>query len=72
MDHAKVLGTIRQLNSVINNQKTFWKDQALKTALQATKCSNDLPATGDDFDYYSSYQGVREVLDIEGNRILNM
>ncbi|VDH93832.1 exosome complex exonuclease RRP6 [Mytilus galloprovincialis] len=51
---------------------TNYTQQALTTALQATKCSNDLPATGDDFDYYSSYQGVREVLDIEGNRILNI
>ncbi|XP_052082605.1 exosome component 10-like [Mytilus californianus] len=51
---------------------TDYTQQALKTALLATKCSNDLPATGDDFDYYSSYQGVREVLDIEGNRILNI
>lgn len=51
---------------------TEYTQQALKSALQATKCSNDLPATGDDFDYYSSFQGVREVLDIEGNRILNI
>ena len=50
----------------------FLLQQALKTVLQATKCSNELPATGDDFDYYSSFQGVRDVLDIEGNRILNM
>lgn len=54
------------------NSLTEYTQQALKTVLQATKCSNELPATGDDFDYYSSFQGVRDVLDIEGNRILNI
>ncbi|XP_061184893.1 exosome complex component 10-like [Saccostrea echinata] len=46
--------------------------QALKSVLQATRASNDLPAAGDDFDYYSSFQGVRDILDIEGKRVLNI
>ncbi|KAJ8319871.1 hypothetical protein KUTeg_001458 [Tegillarca granosa] len=49
-----------------------YTQNALKSVLQATKCSNELPATGDDFDYYSSFQGVRDVLDIEGKRILHI
>ena len=45
--------------------------QTLKAVLQATKSSNSLPAAGDDYDYYSSYQSFRDILDIEGKRILH-
>uniref|UniRef100_A0A8W8J1W6 HRDC domain-containing protein n=1 Tax=Magallana gigas TaxID=29159 RepID=A0A8W8J1W6_MAGGI len=46
--------------------------QALKSVVQATRVSNNLPASGDDYDYYSSFQGVRDILDIEGKRVLNI
>ncbi|XP_053378840.1 exosome component 10-like [Mercenaria mercenaria] len=46
--------------------------QTLKSVLQATKCSNEMPAEGDDFDFYSSYQGFQDVMNIEGKRILHM
>lgn len=46
--------------------------QALKSVVQATRVSNNLPAAGDDYDYYSSFQGVRDILDIEGKRVLNI
>jgi hypothetical protein len=45
---------------------------ALKSVLQATKASNDLPASGDDFDYYSTFEGFRDIMGIEGNRILHL
>ncbi|XP_022335537.2 exosome complex component 10-like [Crassostrea virginica] len=46
--------------------------QALKSVVQATRVSNDLPAAGDDYDYYSSFQRVRDILDVEGKRVLNI
>ncbi|KAL4221351.1 Exosome component 10 [Mactra antiquata] len=45
--------------------------KTLKAVLQATKCSNEMPAAGDDFDYYSSFQGFQDVMDIEGKRLLH-
>ncbi|KAL5015456.1 hypothetical protein ScPMuIL_009726 [Solemya velum] len=44
----------------------------LKAVLKATKSSNELPASGDDFDYYSSYQAFQDVMDVEGKRILHV
>ena len=46
--------------------------QTLQAVLQATKSSNEMPAAGDDFDYYSSFQGFQDVMNIEGKRILHM
>ena len=40
--------------------------------LLATKSSNELPASGDDFDYYSSFPAFQDVMNIEGKRILHM
>jgi len=45
--------------------------QALRSVLQATKSSNDLPV-GDDYDFYSTFRSVRDVMDIEGRRILSI
>ena len=50
----------------------FHSQHTLRSVLLATKASNDLPAAGDDFDYYTSFQGVRDILDIEGKRILHV
>ncbi|KAK3593284.1 hypothetical protein CHS0354_012379, partial [Potamilus streckersoni] len=44
----------------------------LTAVLQATKSSNELPAEGDDFDYYSSFQGFQDVMAIEGRRCLHL
>ncbi|RUS73284.1 hypothetical protein EGW08_018957, partial [Elysia chlorotica] len=46
-----------------------FSQKALRSVLKATRSSNDLPV-GDDFDFYSTYRSVRDVLDIEGQRIL--
>ncbi|XP_069106057.1 exosome complex component 10-like [Argopecten irradians] len=51
---------------------TEFTQKTLRAVLQATKSSNDLPAAGDDFDYYSSFQSFRDILDIEGKRILHI
>ncbi|XP_060085137.1 exosome component 10-like [Ylistrum balloti] len=51
---------------------TEFTQKTLRAVLQATKSSNDLPAAGDDFDYYSSFQGFRDILDVEGKRILHI
>ncbi|XP_070207378.1 exosome complex component 10-like isoform X2 [Littorina saxatilis] len=50
---------------------TDFSQQMLRTVVQATKTSNDLP-TGDDYDYYSTYNSVRNVLDLEAGRILQL
>ena len=62
--------TILILNDFYIN-KTFFQQQALRSVLQATKSSNDLPV-GDDYDFYSTFRSVRDVMDIEGRRILSM
>ena len=38
----------------------------------ATKCANGLPTVGDDYDYYSSFESFRQLMQIEGERILQM
>ena len=43
----------------------------LRTVLQATKASNDLP-TGDDYDFYSTYNSVRNIMDLEARRLLQL
>ncbi|KAK2163369.1 hypothetical protein LSH36_81g07020 [Paralvinella palmiformis] len=45
---------------------------AFKSIIGAIKSSNDLPASGDDFDYYSSFESFRTLMDMEGSRILHM
>lgn len=45
--------------------------KGFQAVVQATKSSNELPL-GDDYDYYSTFPAVREVLDIEGRRILTL
>ncbi|XP_046576911.1 LOW QUALITY PROTEIN: exosome component 10-like [Haliotis rubra] len=48
-----------------------YSQTVLKSVLQATRSSNSLP-TGDDYDFYSTYRSVKDVLDIEGRRILQL
>ncbi|PVD36992.1 hypothetical protein C0Q70_03985 [Pomacea canaliculata] len=48
-----------------------FSQQSLRTVLQATKASNDLP-TGDDYDFYSTFDAVRDVLDFEARRTLQL
>ncbi|KAI0224766.1 Exosome component 10 [Lamellibrachia satsuma] len=45
---------------------------ALQAAMLATKCSNGLPSVGDDFDYYSSFESFRQLMHVEGERILQI
>ena len=45
---------------------------AFKSVMMAIKTSNDLPCSGDDYDYYSSFNSFRDVMDVEGQRILHM
>ena len=53
-------------------ENNFYLQQTLRSVLQATKCSNEMPAAGDDFDYYSSYAGFQDAMMIEGKRLLHM
>ncbi|XP_064599429.1 exosome complex component 10-like [Liolophura sinensis] len=46
--------------------------QGLRSVLGATKSSNDLPAPGDDFDYYSSFDSFRNVMEVEGRRLIHL
>ncbi|XP_041378153.1 exosome component 10-like [Gigantopelta aegis] len=54
----------------VKDVNTF-SQQALKSVLVATRCSNSLP-TGDGFDFYSTFHSVRDVLDIQGRQILQL
>ncbi|GFS76195.1 hypothetical protein NPIL_472231 [Nephila pilipes] len=49
-----------------------YSQEALRSILVATKSSNDLPAAGDDFDYYSTFPGFREVLFQQRQHILSL
>ncbi|XP_076472354.1 exosome complex component 10-like [Babylonia areolata] len=48
-----------------------FSQKMLRTVVQATKASNDLP-TGDDYDYYSTYDNVRNIMDLEARRLLQL
>ncbi|KAL8564918.1 hypothetical protein ACOMHN_019821 [Nucella lapillus] len=50
---------------------TEFSQKMLKTVVGATKASNDLP-TGDDYEYYSTYDNVRTVMHLEARRILQL
>ena len=50
----------------------FYLQSAFKAIMGAIKCSNDLPSSGDDYDYYSSFESFRNLMDIEGSRILEL
>ena len=45
---------------------------ALRATMAAIKASNQLPSAGDDFDYYSSFGAFRELMGMEGRRLLQM
>jgi len=45
---------------------------ALQALVLAIKRSHELPSSGDDFDYYSSFKGFRRVMQVERSTILDM
>ncbi|CAI9731187.1 exosome component 10-like [Octopus vulgaris] len=49
-----------------------YTQKVLQTVLQCVKSSNALPAEGDDYDFYSSFPGFQEIMEIEGKRILHI
>ncbi|GAB1606032.1 exosome component 10-like [Argonauta hians] len=51
---------------------SLYTQKVLQTVLQCVKSSNDLPAEGDDYDFYSSFPGFQELMDVEGKRILHI
>ncbi|BFZ23761.1 hypothetical protein BsWGS_26800 [Bradybaena similaris] len=48
-----------------------FSQKTLHSVVMAIRSSNNLPV-GDDFDFYSTFQSVRNVLDFEGRRILTL
>ncbi|XP_070561163.1 exosome complex component 10-like [Ptychodera flava] len=48
-----------------------YAQKALGTFLQATKCSNSLPAAGDDYEYYSSFDSIRDFYHDNSRRLLD-
>ncbi|KAK2139949.1 hypothetical protein NP493_6085g00005 [Ridgeia piscesae] len=63
-DTDNVLPGFKDVNS--------FSKKALQAAMLATKSSNGLPSVGDDFDYYSSFESFRQLMHIEGERILQI
>lgn len=59
-------------NNLCSTLPVVNKKSLLRAVLQCIKCSNVLPAEGDDYDYYASFQGFRDIMDVEGKRILHM
>ncbi|XP_064642526.1 exosome complex component 10-like [Lineus longissimus] len=51
---------------------TSFSQAMLTSVMGAIKSSNELPAEGDDFDYYSSFETFRSLMNIEGQRILQL
>ncbi|GFV54764.1 hypothetical protein TNCV_3010661, partial [Trichonephila clavipes] len=39
-----------------------YSQDALRSILLATKSSNDLPSAGEEFDYYDTFHGFRQVM----------
>lgn len=48
-----------------------YSQDALRSILVATKASNELPVAGDDFDYYSTFPGFRQVMSQKRQFILS-
>ncbi|XP_071507296.1 exosome complex component 10-like [Diadema antillarum] len=44
--------------------------KALGKLMLATRAANELPAGGDDYDFYSSYEGFRHFCNSQGDRLL--
>ncbi|XP_054712256.1 exosome component 10-like [Uloborus diversus] len=49
-----------------------YSQESLRSILLATRASNALPAAGDDYDYYSTFQGFRTFLAQKGQSILSL
>jgi len=61
-----------QCSACVHTASGLGDEKALRALLVATKNSNDMPSSGDDYDYYSSFESFRRLMDIEGNRLLDM
>ncbi|XP_077998718.1 exosome complex component 10-like [Glandiceps talaboti] len=62
-DVEPFLGEYKDVNS--------FAQKALGTLMQATKCSNSLPATGDDYEFYSSFDNIRDFYTDHGRKLLD-
>ncbi|KAK6171223.1 hypothetical protein SNE40_019458 [Patella caerulea] len=71
MDESETGTTDDQNKLEYIDDVNVYSQTALKNVLEATKNSNSLP-TGDDYDFYSTFRSVRDVLDIESQRILSL
>ena len=43
-----------------------------KSVVGVSKTTNVLPAAGNDFDYYASFSGFQEAMNLEGDRLLDL
>lgn len=46
------------------------KQKALGKLKLATRAANELPAAGDDYDFYSSFEGFRQFCNSQGDKLL--
>ncbi|XP_013416312.1 exosome component 10-like [Lingula anatina] len=51
---------------------SLFSQQALQSVMGAIRASNELPAAGNDYDFYSSFGGFRELMNVEGRRVLQL
>ncbi|KAH6931823.1 hypothetical protein HPB50_000888 [Hyalomma asiaticum] len=49
-----------------------YAESLLRSVVQATKASNDLPGAGEDFEYFSSFASFRQVMLAEGKSVLKL
>ncbi|CAN7986364.1 unnamed protein product [Ixodes hexagonus] len=49
-----------------------YAEHVLRAVLQATKAGNEMPSSGEDFEYYSSFASFRQVMLSEGKDILKL
>ena len=49
-----------------------WYQEALKTIVAAVRSSNELPSSGNDFDYYSSYTSFQQYTSMQETRLLQL
>ena len=43
-----------------------------KSVMAVSRTTNVLPAAGNDFDYYASFAGFQEAMNLEGDRLLDL
>ena len=70
--HDSLMFKIRFHFHVRISKMILYFQDALRSLMVAVKSFNELPNTGEDFNYYSSFPAYQEIMNVEGKRMLEM